>query len=308
MNTSSSKHLQSSYFLGAGLALLGSICFSAKAVLVKLAYQYDIDTVSLVALRMSFSLPFFMVIAWFSNRKKTERFELKRKDWQLIILFGISGFYVASLFDFFGLQYITASLERVILFTYPTLVLLISALFLKRKIKKIEVLALLLTYFGIAIALYENFKLPEGDKIWLGCLLVFGAALTYSIYVIGSGQMLKKMGTLQYNSLAMMAACSAIIIHHAVVYDLALFHFDSQVYFLAFLMGLVSTVMASFLVTGGIRLIGASDAAIISSIGPISTIVLAYIFLGERLSWLQWIGTLIVIGGVLMITLNKQGK
>lgn len=288
------------------LILCGSISFSAKAVLVKLAYQYEVDTISLMALRMGFALPFFMVIAWHANRKNATKYALKKKDIGYIFLFGILGFYVASLFDFFGLQYVTASLERVVLFTYPTLVLLLSWLFLKKKITRIEAVALLLTYLGIGIAMIENFTLPEGDNVLLGCGLVFMAALAYAVYLIGSGSMLSKMGTLQYNSLAMLAACSAILIHHAVVYKLMLFHFDKMVYIFAFLMAIFSTVLASFFVTAGVRIIGASKASIISGIGPISTIVLAYIFLDERLSGLQWIGTIVVIVGVMMITLQKQ--
>ena len=224
----------------------------------------------------------------------------------MIAAFGILGYYVASLADFIGLQYITASLERVILFTYPTIVLLIGAMFLNQKIKKAEILALILTYAGTGIALVENFKLPNGGNVLVGSAFIFIAAIAYAIYVTGSGQMLKKMGTLQYNSLAMTAACFAIIVHHTIAYNLALFDFQKEVYILGFLMGLFSTVIASFLVTGGIRIIGASHAAIVSSIGPISTIILAYIFLGERLSELQWVGTLIVIFGVLVITLNKK--
>lgn len=274
--------------------------------MVKLAYRYEIDSVSLMALRMIFSLPFFIAGAYISNKKSTQKIQLQKRDWVMIAVFGMSGFYVASLADFIGLQYITASLERVILFTYPTIVVLLGAMFLKRKIKKTEVLALILTYAGTGIALFENFKLPNGDGVIIGSSLIFVAALGYAIYVIGSGQMLKKMGTLQYNSLAMTAACFAIILHHAIVYNLALFDFQKEVYILGFLMGLFSTVIASFLVTGGIRIIGASHAAIVSSIGPISTIILAYIFLGERLSGLQWVGTLIVIFGVLVITLNKK--
>jgi len=285
LNHSTIKNNQQ-YIVGAILVLLGSICFSAKAVMVKLAYRYEIDSVSLMTLRMVFSLPFFLVLAYISNKKSSQKIELKKRDWGLIAVFGIMGYYFASLMDFIGLQYITASLERVILFTYPTVVILITALFLNQKIKKIEILALVLTYTGIGITLFENFKLPDGDDALIGSLFIFIAAIAYAIYVTGSGQMLKKMGTLQYNSLAMMAACIAIILHHAIAYRLALFDFQKEIYILAFIMGLFSTVIASFLVTGGIQIIGASRAAIISSIGPISTIILAYIFLGERLLFL----------------------
>ena len=296
------------HLLAALLVLCGSISFSAKAVLVKLAYRYEVDTVSLMTLRMLFSLPFFLLIAWYANRQTATRYSLKKKELGHIFIYGILGFYVASLFDFFGLKYVTASLERVVLFTYPTLVLLLSFLFLNKSIKRVEIFALILTYAGIAIAMIENFSLPDGNDVLFGCGLIFGAALAYAIYMIGSGSMLKKMGTLQYNSLAMLAACTAIILHHALVYQLALFHYPKEVYFFALLMAVFSTVLASFFVTAGVKIIGASQAAIISGVGPIATIILAYIFLDERLSHLQWIGTFIVIIGVLLITLKKNNE
>ena len=286
------------------LVLLGSICFSAKAVLVKLAYQHNIDSVSLMALRMLFSLPFFLAIGWYSSRQK-DKIALTAREYLLIAALGICGFYLASLFDFFGLQYITASLERLVLFTYPTIVLILGALFLKKRITKIQYLAVAITYLGFGIAFIDNLSFSNHKNIELGVFLVFMAALAYAIYIVGSSNFLARVKTFRYNSIAMTAACLAVLIHHAIVYNLQLWNFDEQVYLYAVLMAVFSTVLPSFLIIEGISVIGAGNAAIISGIGPISTIVLAYIFLGETLSFWQWIGTLLVIGGVLLITVRK---
>lgn len=307
MDTTASRTIISKETIAAALVFLGAIFFSSKAVLVKLAYRYEIDSISLLTLRMVFSLPIFLIIAWFSNKSKESVAQpLSLKDWFYILVLGIAGYYLASLFDFMGLQYVTASMERLILFVYPTLVLVISAIFLGKKIKGVQYGALALTYFGIVIAFLEGLAM-DGQKDFIrGGILVFVSALTYAIYLIGSGNLLPRMGTLRYTSFTMSAACLTIIVHHGVVYQWDLFDFPAEVYWLSIVMAVFATVLPSFLISEGIRVIGSGNASIIGSIGPVSTIVLAYIFLGERLGWLQWLGTVFVIGGVLLISLSKK--
>jgi len=297
------------YLIASITVLIGAIFFSTKAVFVKLAYQYEIDSVSLLTLRMAFSFPFFILIGFWSSRKKQgSDYVMTSQDWLLTILFGVLGYYVASLLDFLGLQYISASFERIILYLYPTLVLLMSFFLFKEKIKAIHLLALLLTYVGVGIAFYENLQLKLGNDIIKGSLLVFTAAIAYAIYLVGSGQLLPKRGTIRYNSISMSAACIGIFIHNGVVHGLDLFNFSAPIYYYGIALAMIGTVIPSFLMAEGIRVIGSSNASIIGSIGPISTIVLAYLLLGERLGWLQGIGTLFVIAGVLLITLQKQKK
>ena len=282
----------------------GAVLFSAKAVLVKLAYQYDVDSNSLLALRMLLALPFYvgvLIVAYPKKKIKVDGF-----DWLALMFLGIAGYYLASLFDFMGLQYISASLERIILFAYPTIVVLISFLLFKTPIRKHQILALIITYLGIGITFSENLSSDQNSNFLLGSGLVFLAAITYAIYLVGSGRYLPKYGTWIMTSVAMIFAAIAILVHNAIVNQLQLWHFQPQVYFYAFLMAFISTVLPTFLVSEAIRIIGASNAAIIGSVGPISTIVMAYIFLDERLTWIQILGTIIVIGGVLMITLNKN--
>lgn len=289
------------------LVLTGAVCFSAKAVIIKIAYQYEIDSVSLLTLRMLFSLPFYLFIVTYATRRLAKAYRPpSRKDIGIIILLGVLGYYLASLFDFLGLQYISASLERVLLFIYPTLVVILSAIFLGKPITRNQLLALLLTYAGIAIVFSESLSMPENDQFLLGAGLILLGALAYAVYLMGSGSLLPRIGTWRFTSYAMMAAAGAVIIHHGLQYRWALFHFPAEVYGLALLMAFLSTVLPSFLISEGIRVIGAGNAAIIGSVSPISTIILANIFLGERLGSLQWIGTFVVIIGVLLVTLQKQ--
>jgi drug/metabolite transporter (DMT)-like permease len=295
------------YLIGSIFVLLGAVFVSTKAIFVKLAYQYSIDSVSLLTLRMAFSVPFFVLIAIWSLRKKKNRASpLTRKEWFLIILMGLFGYYFASLFDFIGLKYISASFERIILYLYPTLVLLISLIFLKKKIHNIQLIAVGLTYFGVGLAFWENLQNHIGDHVWLGTGLVFLSALFYSIYLIVGGMILPKVGTSRFNSIAMLAAAIGIFTHHFLFNQVDLLSFQLPVYYLSFAIAILATVIPTFLIVEGVKVIGANNAAIITSIGPISTIILAYIFLEERLGWLQWIGTLFVIAGVLLIALNKK--
>jgi len=245
------------------LVLIGAIMFSTKAVMVKLAYRHDVDSLSLLALRMLFALPIYLAI----------------------------GFW---------------AMERLVLFIYPTLVVLISTIFLGKKLNKTIILALVLTYIGILIAFLENLNMPDNPDFLWGALFVFLAAFTYAIYIVGSGNLLPRIGTLRYTSIAMSAACISVLVHHATTQQLVLFHFDNMVYVYGFLMAIFATVLPSFLVSEGIRIIGANRAAIIGSIGPISTIILAYFFLGEGFGWFQILGTFLVIGGVLLISTKKE--
>ncbi len=297
--------------IASAFVLFGSIMFSIKAVLVKLAYQYDVDTLSLLTLRMSFALPFFVGIAIYSTQKNNKQkvpVMLSSKDWGALAFLGVIGYFAASYLDFWGLQYISASMERLILFIYPTIVLLLNLVIFKEKINRIQVIALLITYIGISIVFAEGLSISQQPNFVLGGFLVFCCAITYAIYLVGSGQLLPRLGTLRFTSHAMIFACLAVIIQHGIMQQWQLSGFAPQVYLYAFLMAVLATVLPTLLVSEGIRVIGASTASIIGSVGPISTILLAYIFLGERLGFWQWVGAIVVIGGVLLISLQKKRK
>lgn len=292
--------------LGISLAFCGSILFSTKAVFVKLAYQYEVDSVTLLLLRMLFALPFYIGIAIYHSRKK-DQYQLNRKDYLAVLFLGIMGFYLSSLLDFVGLKYITASLERLILFAYPTIVVLIGVFYYKEKINRQQVFALLLTYIGIAIVFIGNVSITNQRNLIIGSVLIALCAVTYAIYIAGSGQLVPKMGTWLFTSYVLSISAFAVIIHYLIqnkgVGDLDL---PIEIYGYGLLMATFSTVIPTLIVVESIRLIGASNVAIVSSVGPISTITMAWIFLGERLTFVQLLGGILVLCGVVFISVSRK--
>ena len=291
------------YLIGVLLVVIGSICFAGKAVLVRYNYiHYHVDTVSLLALRMLFSAPFYLIILFFQNRKQSEVPKLTRNQWLWMLFIGLVGYYLASFFDFWGLSYITASVERLILFIYPTIVVILSAIFLKKTIHKIQYLALFITYMGVAFAFVPDLRMGLQKDLIIGSSLIFLSAVTYAIYLIGSGEMIPKVGALRFTCYAMLISTFMIIIHYSISVRGNLFGYQSAVYWLSIIMAIFTTVIPSFMISEGIKRIGSGNASIIASIGPIATIIMANIFLGEIISSWQTVGTLIVLGGVLMIS------
>lgn len=289
--------------VGILFAILGVILFSAKAVMVKLAYTYDVDHLTLLLFRMGFALPFYIVIAWYSKPQEAQK--IKPKDYLWLFLFGFLGYYLASLFDFMGLQYIKAGLERIILFIYPTLVVLLSWLFFKKRLSRNQFLAILITYFGVLITFWDELGI-SGDTVYWGGFLIFLSALTYAAYLVGSGWLIPKFGVLRFTSYAMIFSTICIALHYAVVSNFEVFNYPEEVYYLALAMALFSTLIPSFLVSEAIKRLGASTFSIFGSLGPISTIILAFFFLDERITYLQILGILIVIAGVTLVSRKKS--
>lgn len=286
---------------GALIVFTGAILFSAKAVLIKIAYQYGIDSLSLLLLRMVFSVPFFILTAILSSRRSEEK--ITKKDWGWILFLGLIGYYLASYFDFEGLNYVSAGLERLILFIYPTIVVVFSAFLFGNKVGKKEIISLLLTYSGIAFAVINDFHVSqEKEKIILGGILIFGSAVTYAGYLIGSGKLIPKIGAVRYTSYAMIISSLAVIIHFILTNNINIFGYRWEVYTIGVVMAIFCTVIPGFLISEGLRIIGSGRSAIIGSIGPVSTIILAAIFLNEEITWWQITGTAMVLAGVLLVS------
>ncbi|MEO7313466.1 MAG: DMT family transporter [Chitinophagaceae bacterium] len=289
--------------VGVVATLLGAIGFSGKAILVKLAYRdTEVDTISLLALRMLFSLPFFLGMAFFVS-KQSGNTKLTSKEWISVVVIGMFGYYISSFLDFWGLQYISAGLERLILFTYPTMVVFFGAVIYKKKITSFQLLALLLSYAGIALAFAADIQLGNNKNIVLGSLLVFTCAFTYAIYVFSSGQIIPKMGTVKFTSYAMLSATVGILLHYLFLNDFRfhLLHFSPKVYWYSIMMAVLTTVVPSLFVSEGIKRIGSSNVAIVSSVGPLATVAQAYIFLHEPFGWKQALGTALVVAGVILL-------
>lgn len=295
----------SGYLIGGVLiTILGSICFSAKAIFVKLAYfETDVDPISLLALRMVFSIPFFLGSALITSSKK-DNVKFTGKQWVYIAFIGCLGYYVSSLLDFHGLKYISAGMERLILFMYPTIVVIMSSLISKEKIKTKQWVALILTYAGLAIAFAGEASLGSSSdpNFYLGCFLVFACAVTFATYIVGSGKLIPMVGPVKFNSYAMSFAAVGVLLHFFITSDKSLLQFDNNVYIFAFLMAIISTVIPSYLRSEGIKRIGPENTSIITSIGPASTIIQANIFLDEPIFALQIAGTVLILAGVTLIS------
>jgi drug/metabolite transporter (DMT)-like permease len=301
-----SKLTFSKQLIGSILVLLGAVMFAGKAVIVKWLYiHFPIDTVSLLALRMLFSLPFYIgILVWHKANSKSE-ITLSKKEWVWMLAIGCLGYYMASFFDFWGLQYISASVERLVLFIYPTLVVILMAIIFKKPIQKIQYIALIITYLGIVLAFIPDFKAGMQKDLAFGALLIFMSALTYSLYLIGNGEMVKKIGTTLFTCYAMIISTVMVLVHYYFTGSKNLFHFEPMVYWQCIMMAIFCTVIPSFMISEGIKRIGSSNTAIIGSVGPVATIFMATYFLHESFNSWQIVGTAFILGGVLMISLKK---
>lgn len=262
--------------------------------MVKLAYQYDVDSISLLLLRMGFALPFYLVIALITRPKS----QLSKGDYLWLIGLGLIGYYLASYFDFAGLQFIKASLERLILFIYPTLVVLISYIVFKTRITKNQTLGIVITYFGILVIFGAELQFGDQEETIIGGLLIFLSAITYAAYLVGSGWLIPRFGSTVFTAYAMIVSCIAVIIHYSFTSTTTLFDHPIEVYIIGFLMAILATVVPTFLISYAIKNLGANNFSIFGSLGPVSTIGLAYIFLEERITSLQMIGALIILFGI----------
>jgi len=245
--------------------------------LVKLAYLNHVDAITLLALRMVFSLPFFIGVAIWARRHHAV--PLTKHEILLVLGLGLVGYYLSSLLDFLGLQYISAGLERVILFLYPTMTVILSAIFYKRSIAKKVLAAMALSYIGIALVFMHDMG-SKDSAILLGASLVFASTLSYSIYLVGAGHAIARIGSLRFTAYAMVVASMASLLQFGLTHPMGALFLPIRVYELSVAMAIFSTVLPVFLLSFSIRRIGSGSASLIGSIGPVSTICMAYVFLG----------------------------
>jgi drug/metabolite transporter (DMT)-like permease len=290
--------------LGVSFAILAAIGYSAKAIFIKLAYVYPVDAITLLALRMVLSVPFFIGIAVWSHLR--HEVQLTARDWLLVLVLGLIGYYLSSLFDFLGLQYVTAGMERLILFLYPTMTVIIMAVMYRKPIGRTTLAAMALSYAGIAIVFLHDMGSKPDSNLMLGASLVFLATLTYSSYLVGAGHAIARIGATRFTAYAMIVSSAATLLQFFLTRPVAALELPLRVYELSFAMALLSTVLPVFLLAYAIHRIGSGSASLIGSIGPVSTIYMAYVFLHEQLSMLQVLGSLLVLVGVLIISLNSK--
>ncbi|MCB0685271.1 MAG: DMT family transporter [Saprospiraceae bacterium] len=297
--------------IGIAFALIGSLLFSTKAIFVKLSYQHHIDTISLLLLRMIFALPFYLFMIFRELGQKWQSWILiQKKYWLALVLSAIMGYYLSSLLDFLGLRYIGASVERLILFIYPTFIAIISFFAFKEKVTWLQTGALALSYVGLLFVFGHNLgEITLDSDFWKGSFLILGCAVTFAIFLVMSQWLIPKFGATSFTSISMTVACLFVILHFLTTQKISgLFNYHLIVYVYAFSMATVATVIPSYVVNYAIQRIGATRSAILASVGPISTISLAYLLLGERLLPAQLIGAVLVIVGVTVVSIEMKRK
>ena len=288
-------------FIGFFITIIGAILFSTKAIIVKKAFaDTGIDALTLLVLRMVFSLPFFLIAAFLISNK-AGNVRMTGKQWLQLLALGISGYYLSAYFDFKGLQYISAGLERLILFLYPTFVLLINRVVFKQTISRIQIVALILTFAGIGIAYFNEMRFDtENPFFFFGSALIFACAITYAIYISGSGKVIPYVGAAKFAAYSMLVATAILFIHFILRNDYSEITQAKGMWTYGLLLAILATVIPTFMLSAGLSKIGSNNVAIISGIGPVSTILQAHWVLGERIHTGQVVGTVMVIAGVLL--------
>lgn len=307
MTTATVAVTRQGFLVGMCLAGAGAVLFSAKAIVAKLTYRYGVDAVTLLAFRMLFSLPVFAAIALFERRRAIARHQqLTRKQAVQVVVLGLLGYYLSSFLDFLGLQYITASLERLILFLSPTLVLLLSAWWLKKPITRGQWMALGLSYAGVVLVLGHDLA-HGGTHVALGSALVFGAALTYAIYLIQSGELLRQIGSTRLVAYAMTVSAIASVSQFLLLRPVSeLFNQPMEVYGWSLVNASLCTVFPVFLTMWAVARIGAPGTAQVSMLGPVATLFLAAWLLGEPITAWQLAGTALVLSGMVVLGTRKR--
>ena len=282
---------------GIALAMAGSIAFSGKAIIVKLAYRYGVDAVTLIMYRMLFALPMFALLAWWAGRGREA---LTRRDWLVVTGLGFSGYYLASFLDFAGLAYITAGLERLILYLNPTLVLAIGVVVFRRRPSHRQLVALAVSYVGVLVAFGHEVSFQGGSAV-IGAALVFASAISYAIYLVASGEEVKRLGALRLTGLATTVACFFCIAQFFVLRPVAALAVAPEVIWLSLLNATACTFAPVLMVMMAIERVGATVAAQTGMVGPMSTIIMGIAILGEPFTGWIVAGTVLVLAGVWLL-------
>jgi len=286
---------------GLALALLGSVAFSGKAIIVKLAYRYGVDAVTLIMYRMLFAMPLFVALSWWAGRGKPP---LTRRDLLTVGGLGFSGYYLASFLDFAGLAYITASLERLILYLNPTIVLALGFVLFKRRVSRGQLIALAVSYAGVLLVFGHEVTLV-GANVALGAALVFGSALSYAVYLVYSGEEVKRLGALRLTGLATSVACVLCIAQFLILRPLSAMAVAPEVIWLSLLNATLCTFAPVVMVMMAIERIGATLAAQTGMIGPLSTILMGVLILGEPFTAWVAAGTALVLAGIWLLARSR---
>ena len=289
---------------GIALALAGTVSFAFRPILVKLGYTtHPISATTLLFLRMALSLPFFLAMAWWVRGGEP----IARRDWLGIAGLGFLGYYFASLLDFLGLQYVSAGVGRLIMFLYPTLVIVLSAIFLKKNPTFKDLVALAITYSGIALVLSSQISpTPENRLFAFGALLIFASAMCYAVYLVTGSQLVKRVGSARFTAYTMIVSTVPALIQFCLLESPAALDLPAQIWWIALLLATACTALPVYFVAEALKRIGANHFALIGALGPVTTVLADYFVLDGALSVAQVLGGSLVIAGVLLVSLKRN--
>ncbi len=296
-------------WIGPALAIVGVLGFSFKAILIKLAYAWaPIDAVTLLALRMLYATPFFALMALFATKRRSAA-AISRGDWLRVLWLGFIGYYLASLVDFMGLQYVSAALERLMLYLYPTIVVVLSALLFGQRITGRILLALGLSYAGILLVFARDLSFAGDPRgLWTGGALVFASSFFYALYLVGAGPVIARLGSARFIALAMLASAAFVFVQFLATRPSLALAAPLRIQLLSLTMAIFSTVLPTYLIAEAIRRIGASRTSLVGSLGPVFTIWLGWVILDEPVHWIQLAGAALVLGGVALMSVRRPGE
>ena len=290
---------------GVAFAVIGVLAFSLRPILIKLSYAaHPVSPNTLLFLRMALSLPFFLVIAWWLRNQQPA---LTRRDWAAVAGLGFLGYYAASFLDFLGLQYVGAGVGRLILFLYPTMVLSLAFLFLKKTPTHREIVSRVMSYAGIALVVSDQIGTSgEGKLVLLGVLLVFASALCYAVYLVAGSQVVKRVGSMRFTAYSMAVATAPALLQFFALEPASALALPANVWAYAIILATVSTVLPLFLQAEALRRIGANHFALIGALGPVTTVLADFALLEGSLTMAKILGGALVISGVLLVSLKRN--
>ncbi len=295
-------------FWGIAFALAGTVAFAFRPILIKLGYgAHPVSATTLLFLRMTLSLPFFLAMAWWMRRSASVAAPLARRDWLGIIGLGFLGYYLASLLDFIGLQYVSAGVGRLIMFLYPTLVVVLSFLFLAKSPTRRELAALAITYAGIALVLSSQLAVAAESRLFVfGALLIFASAMCYAVYLVTGSQLVKRIGSIRFTAYTMIVSTAPAVVQFFALESPAALELPANLWWIALALATVCTVLPVFLVAEALKRIGANHFALIGALGPVTTVLADFVLLEGALTMAQILGGALVISGVLLVTLKRN--
>lgn len=304
MQSASRIHHHRRYIYSLFMAGIGSILFSGKAILIKLGFSYGANAETLIALRMLMALPLFWGVYWWQARRHVMS-ALSWRDQAKIFVLGFMGYFLSSYLDFLGLQYISVGLERIVLYLTPTIVLLISYFVLNKSISRLQWYALIVGYLGVIVVFIQDAS-STGTMAVLGMLLVFASACSYAIYMIGSGEMVRRVGSVRLVVYASSASALMSVIQILIYDPTAILNQVQQVYWLSILNASLCTVIPMLLIMVAINHIGSPLVAQAGILGPVSTLFMGWLVLSEPITWIQIGGMSLVIGAMWLLVRNDS--